>query len=37
MTEYRRTKPRNLSERLYRALLRAYPRDFRDEFGDAMI
>ena len=37
MTEYRRTKPRGPSERLYRLLLRAYPRDFRDEFGDAMI
>jgi hypothetical protein len=37
MTEYRRTKPRNFSERLYRILLFAYPRSFRDEFGDAMI
>ncbi|HET9513938.1 MAG TPA: ABC transporter permease, partial [Gemmatimonadales bacterium] len=37
MTEYRRTKPRNFSERLYRVLLYAYPRSFRDEFGDAMI
>jgi putative ABC transport system permease protein len=37
MSEYPRTKPRDFSERLYRALLRAYPRDFRDEFGDAMI
>ena len=37
MSEYPRTKPRDLSERLYRALLRAYPRDFRDEFGDAMV
>lgn len=37
MTEYRRTKPRGLSERVYRALLSAYPRDFRDEFGDAMV
>src|SRR5262245_53259478 len=37
MTEYRRTKPRDLSERLYRFLLYAYPRDFRDEFGDAMV
>ena len=37
MTEYRRTKPRDLSERMYRVLLHAYPRAFRDEFGDAMI
>ena len=37
MPEYRRTKPRNVSERLYRALLHVYPRDFRDEFGDAMM
>ena len=37
MTEYRRTKPRGWSERIYRALLHAYPRDFRDEFGDAMV
>ena len=37
MTEYWRTKPRNFSERLYRLLLYAYPRSFRDEFGDAMI
>ena len=37
MPEYRRTKPRDGSERLYRALLRAYPKDFRDEFGDAMV
>ncbi|MGH7556122.1 MAG: ABC transporter permease, partial [Longimicrobiales bacterium] len=37
MSEYPRTKPRNASERLYRALLHAYPRDFRDEFGDAMV
>jgi hypothetical protein len=22
---------------VYRALLRLYPRDFRDEFGDAMV
>jgi putative ABC transport system permease protein len=37
VSEYLRTKPRNVSERLYRALLHAYPRDFRDEFGDAMV
>ena len=37
MTEYRRTRPRGASERVYRALLYAYPRDFRDEFGDAMV
>jgi putative ABC transport system permease protein len=37
VTEYPRTKPRDVSERLYRALLHAYPRDFRDEFGDAMV
>ena len=37
MSDYRRTKPRNASERIYRALLHAYPRDFRDEFGDAMV
>ena len=37
MSEYLRTKPRGWSERVYRALLHAYPRDFRDEFGDAMV
>ncbi|HJQ18996.1 MAG TPA: ABC transporter permease [Gemmatimonadaceae bacterium] len=37
MAEYLRTKPRGYSERVYRALLHAYPRGFRDEFGDAMI
>jgi putative ABC transport system permease protein len=36
VTEYRRFVPRNLGERVYRALLLAYPKDFRDEFGDAM-
>ena len=36
MTEYLRTKPRDVSERLYSLLLRAYPRDLRDEVGDAM-
>jgi len=35
--EYVRTVPRTHSERVYRALLRLYPRDFRDEFGDAMV
>jgi predicted permease len=37
MAEFRRTKPRGPSERVYRALLYAYPRRFRDEFGDAMV
>jgi putative ABC transport system permease protein len=37
VTEYPRTKPRGLSERIYRVLLLAYPKDFRDEFGDAMV
>jgi putative ABC transport system permease protein len=37
MSEYPRTKPRTISEWLYRVLLHAYPRDFRDEFGDAMV
>jgi predicted permease len=37
MSDYRRTRPRDASERVYRALLRAYPRDFRDEYGDAMV
>ena len=36
MTEFPRIKPRNVQERVYRALLWLYPRDFRDEFGDAM-
>jgi len=37
VTEYLRTKPRGLSERVYRLLLLLYPKDFRDEFGDAMV
>lgn len=37
MTEYERTRPRTTSERVYRLLLRAYPADFRREFGDAMV
>ncbi len=37
MTEYRRAEPRTAAERIYRALLRVYPRDFRDKFGDAML
>ncbi|HEX6316265.1 MAG TPA: ABC transporter permease, partial [Gemmatimonadaceae bacterium] len=37
MPEYRRTTPRTAAERVYRALLRVYPREFRDEFGDAMV
>ncbi|HEV8364122.1 MAG TPA: ABC transporter permease, partial [Gemmatimonadaceae bacterium] len=36
MTEFVRTRPRGIQERIYRALLRLYPRDFRQEFGDAM-
>jgi len=35
--EYVRTAPRTIAQRVYRALLRLYPRDFRDEFGDAMV
>ncbi|MEW5916098.1 MAG: ABC transporter permease [Gemmatimonadota bacterium] len=37
MTEFRRTRPRGVQERIYRALLHLYPRDFREEFGDAMV
>ncbi len=37
MPEYKRTRARSVSERVYRALLHLYPRAFRDEFGDAMI
>ncbi len=37
MTEYSRANPRTLSERAYGAMLRCYPSDFRDEFGDAML
>jgi predicted permease len=36
MPEYRRHRPRAWPERGYRLLLRLYPREFRDEFGDAM-
>ena len=36
MTEFVRTKPRGMQERVYRVLLHLYPRDFRQEFGDAM-
>ena len=36
MPEYPRTTARTWSERVYRALLRLYPRALRDEFGDAM-
>lgn len=36
MTEFERSTPRGLQERIYRLLLRLYPRDFRQEFGDAM-
>jgi putative ABC transport system permease protein len=35
--EYVRTRPRTRGEWIYRALLRVYPREFRDEFGDAMV
>jgi predicted permease len=35
--EYLRTTPRTRGEWIYRALLRVYPREFRDEFGDAMV
>lgn len=37
MPEYVRTKPRTRAEWVYRGLLRVYPREFRDEFGDAMV
>ena len=37
MPEYRRTRPRTRGEWIYRALLHVYPREFRDEFGDAMV
>lgn len=36
MTEYSRHTARGTGERAYRVLLRAYPADFRREFGDAM-
>ena len=36
MPEYVRTPPRGVAERVHRALMRVYPRDFREEFGDAM-
>lgn len=36
MPEYGRFRSRTLGERVYSGLLRLYPRDFRDEFGDAM-
>jgi putative ABC transport system permease protein len=35
--EYVRTKPRTRAEWVYRGLLCVYPREFRDEFGDAMV
>jgi len=35
--DYLRTTPRTRGEWIYRALLRVYPREFRDEFGDAMV
>ncbi len=37
MPEYVRPRPRRWSEWAYRLILRAYPREFRNEFGDAMI
>ncbi|MGH9660118.1 MAG: ABC transporter permease [Bryobacteraceae bacterium] len=37
MPEYVRTTPRTRGEWIYRALLRVYPREFRDEFEDAMV
>ena len=37
MPEYQRTRARGMAERVYRALLHLYPREFREEFGDAMI
>ena len=37
MTEYSRTRARDAGERIYQLLLRCYPRDFREEVGDAMI
>ena len=37
MPEYLRTRPRTRGEWIYRALLHVYPREFRDEFGDAMV
>ncbi len=37
MPEYRRTAPRSLRERVYRALLRVYPRAVRNAYGDAMF
>jgi len=35
--EYVRATPRTRGEWVYRALLHVYPRDFRDEYGDAMV
>lgn len=37
MPEYSRTTPRGVPERVYRVLLRAYPRAIRDAYGDAML
>lgn len=37
MTEYRRTATRSVCERVYRAMLRLYPAQFRAELGDAML
>lgn len=37
MTEFPRTRARDISERVYRAVLRLHARAFRDEFGDAMV
>jgi putative ABC transport system permease protein len=37
MSEYRRTRPRDWNERIFRGLLRLYPPAFREEYGDAML
>ena len=37
MPEYERLRPRDVHERVFRLVLRCYPRGFRDEFGDAMV
>ncbi len=37
MPEYERLRPRGGHERAFRALLLLYPREFRDDFGDAMV
>ncbi|HJU74035.1 MAG TPA: ABC transporter permease [Gemmatimonadaceae bacterium] len=37
MSDFQRSRPRGIQEHVYRALLHLYPRDFREEFGDAMV